>query len=48
MQTIKDTFGKFMGDLKAVGMLPGQQAKVSCFICEWDSRAEDQHWKSTE
>lgn len=35
------------GDLKVLGMLLGQQSgftKYPCFLCEWDSRARDQHW----
>ena len=39
------------GDLKVVGMLLGQQSgytKMPCFICEWDSRARDKHWKKTD
>lgn len=32
-------------------MLLGQQSgytKMPCFICEWDSRARDKHWKKTD
>lgn len=35
------------GDLKVLCMLLGQQGgftKFPCFLCEWDSRARDQHW----
>lgn len=35
------------GDLKVLCMLLGQQAgytKMPCFLCEWDSRARDEHW----
>lgn len=35
------------GDLKVTCMLLGQQGgftKFPCFLCEWDSRARDQHW----
>lgn len=35
------------GDLKVSCMLLGQQSgftKYPCFLCEWDSRARDQHW----
>jgi hypothetical protein len=36
------------GDLKLVCMILGQQAdytKYQCFMCEWDSRARNQHWE---
>ena len=35
-------------DLKMVNILLGQQAgyvKYPCFLCLWDSRADDQHWQ---
>lgn len=35
------------GDLKVTCMLLGQQGgftKFPCFLCEWDSRARNQHW----
>ena len=35
-------------DLKMVKILLGQQAgyvKYPCFLCLWDSRADDQHWQ---
>ena len=35
-------------DLKMVNILLGQQAsyvKYPCFLCFWDSRADDQHWQ---
>jgi hypothetical protein len=35
------------GDLKVLCMLLGQQqgyTKFPCYICEWDSRAQDKHW----
>lgn len=35
------------GDLKVINMLMGMQAgytKFMCFLCEWDSRADDQHY----
>lgn len=38
------------GDLKVSAMLLGQQSgftKFPCFLCEWDSRARDQHWTRT-
>ena len=34
-------------DLKMVNFLLGQQSgftKYPCFLCQWDSRARDQHW----
>jgi hypothetical protein len=37
-------------DLKVIGMLLGLQpgnTKMPCFMCEWDSRARDLHWKNT-
>jgi len=36
-------------DLKMVNFLLGQQSgytKYPCFLCLWDSRARDQHWKT--
>jgi hypothetical protein len=36
------------GDMKVLCMLLGQQAgytKYLCFMCEWDSRARNQHWE---
>jgi len=39
------------GDLKVISMLLGQQkgfTKFPCFICEWDSRARDQHWSKKQ
>lgn len=36
------------GDLKVIGILLGQQGgytKLPCFLCEWDSRADKDHWK---
>ena len=36
------------GDLKVLSMFLGQHegyTKCSCFICEWDSRADNQHWQ---
>ncbi|CAK8684393.1 unnamed protein product [Clavelina lepadiformis] len=38
-------------DLKMVNFLLGQQSgytKYPCFLCYWDSRAKDQHWKKEE
>ena len=38
-------------DLKMVGFLLGLQGgytKFSCFICLWDSRAREQHWRQKE
>lgn len=38
---------KLCGDLKIMTILLGQQSgftKYPCFICEWDSRARDQHY----
>jgi len=35
------------GDLKVISMLLGQQSgytKFPCFLCEWDSRAREQHY----
>jgi len=35
------------GDLKVLCMLLGQQpgnTKMPCFLCEWDSRARQEHW----
>ena len=41
-------FGGFKsGDLKVISMLLGQQSgftKFPCFLCEWNSKAWDQHW----
>lgn len=39
------------GDLKVISMLLGQQkgfTKFPCFICEWDSRARNQHWSQKQ
>lgn len=39
------------GDLKISGLLLGQQAnftKMSCFLCDLDSRAGELHWKKIE
>jgi len=39
------------GDLKVVSILLGQQAgytKYPCFLCMWDSRADDQHFTRKE
>lgn len=39
------------GDLKILCILLGQQGgytKFPCFLCEWDSRARDQHWTRTD
>ena len=36
------------GDFKIICLLLGQQSgftKMPCFLCEWDSRARDEHWK---
>ena len=36
------------GDLKVIGILVDQQrgyTKLPCFLCEWDSRADKDHWK---
>ena len=35
-------------DLKVIGILLGMQGgytKYCCFLCEWDSRARDKHYK---
>lgn len=35
------------GDLKIISMILGQQSgytKYPCFLCEWDSRAKNEHW----
>ena len=35
------------GDIKVIGLLLGQQSgftKYPCFLCEWDSRARNEHW----
>jgi hypothetical protein len=35
------------GDLNVIRLLLGQKrgyTKISCFLCEWDSRARDKHW----
>jgi len=37
------------GDLKVIGLLLGIQrgyTKCPCFLCEWDSRARNKHWKT--
>ncbi len=39
------------GDFKVLGLLLGQQAgftKMPCFLCEWDSRARNEHWERRE
>ncbi|KRZ05510.1 hypothetical protein T11_3579 [Trichinella zimbabwensis] len=39
------------GDFKVLCMLLGQQSgytKFPCFLCEWDSRARDEHWKKKD
>jgi len=39
---------KIFGDLKVIGFLLGLQSgymKLCCFLCEWDSREQDQHYK---
>lgn len=39
------------GDFKILTMLLGQQAgwtKYPCFLCLWDSRAREQHWKKSD
>jgi hypothetical protein len=39
------------GDMKILGMLFRQQGgyiKFPCFLCEWDSRARDQHWMTKD
>jgi hypothetical protein len=39
---------KTCGDLEVIGLLTGMQSgykKCCCFLCEWDSRAKDQHYK---
>ena len=36
------------GDLKVIGILLGLQkgyTKMPCFLCEWDSRNHEEHWK---
>lgn len=35
------------GDLKMINIILGQQSgytKYPCFLCEWNSRAKDEHW----
>ena len=49
LQKIKYSDHKWLvcGNLKVVGLLLGQQSgytKLPCFLCEWDSRAESEHW----
>jgi hypothetical protein len=42
---------KLCGDLKVIGMLMGLQGgytKHCCFLCLWDSRARDDHYKKHE
>ena len=42
---------KVCGDLKVVGLLLGLQSgftKYSCFLCLWDSRAREHHYKRKE
>lgn len=39
------------GDLKVISMILGQQGgytKFPCFLCEWDSRDKENHWKKKE
>lgn len=39
------------GDFKMLGFLLGQQGgyvKYGCFLCMWDSRADDLHWKKKD
>ena len=39
---------KTCGDLKVIGLFLGIQSgytKFCCFLCEWDSRAKDKHYK---
>jgi len=39
---------KICGEVKVVGLLQGMQfgyTKFCCFLCEWDSRAKDKHYK---
>jgi hypothetical protein len=39
---------KICGDLKVIGLLLGMQSsytKFCCFLCEWDSRTKDKHYK---
>ena len=47
-----DKFGWLMcGDLKVIGLLLGLQGgytKNPCFLCLWDSRADDKHFKVTK
>jgi hypothetical protein len=49
LNTIKYTEHNWMicGDLKIICFLLGQQSgftKFPCFLCEWDSRARNEHW----
>ena len=40
--------GKSGENLKGIGLLLGKQSgyrKFCCFLCEWDSRAKDKHYK---
>ena len=53
LDKIKYEFHKWVvcGDLKVISILLGQQAgytKMSCFLCEWDSRARARHWVEEE
>jgi hypothetical protein len=39
---------KICGDCKGIGLPLGMQSgytKFCCFLCEWDSRAKDKHYK---
>jgi hypothetical protein len=39
---------KVCGDLEVTGLLLGMQSaytNLCCFLCEWDSRAKDKHYK---
>lgn len=41
----------FCGDLKVICMILGQQqgfTKYPCYMCEWDSRAREKHWKQKQ
>lgn len=38
---------QFCGDFKMISIILGQQGgytKYPCFLCEWDSRADNDHW----
>ncbi|KRX13342.1 hypothetical protein T07_144 [Trichinella nelsoni] len=44
-------YNQMCGDFKVLCMLLGQQSgytKFPCFLCEWDSRARDEHWKKKD